>query len=599
MNAQEARSRILSLREEIHKHNHAYHALGKPTITDAEFDGLYRELLALEKEWPAFEDANSPTQRVGSPIVSSFETVKHLRKMLSLDNAYNVVDLVNFFNHPDLADYCGVVEPKIDGLSLALHYEEGKLVRAVTRGDGSTGDDVTANARTIASIPLVLDRPLTIEVRGEAYMSFAVFNQLNEVLRAQGEDEFANPRNAAVGSLKLQDTRITASRKLSFIAYNVADPMASLKTASKAYKQVFGETHETVLTTLVKLGFVTVLNYPMPHENLMRAHFCVSLTDKKHLTKALAWGEEMRNFAPFATDGLVFKLNNLFIQNDLGDGTKSPKWAVAFKFPPERKTTKLLDIEVSIGRLGTLTPVAIMEAVHLSGTTVTRASLCNQDEINRLGVNVGDLIYVEKSAEIIPKVMGLYLKGNLTGSWMMPLQCPCCKTEVKKDEGMVAYYCPNMACPDQVVQRLRHAVCKSALDWDGMGIVQVESFAKEGVTHLCNLFELQDLQVIALLGKAASKKFLAERERVKKAPLWRKIHALGIEGVGRSLSQDLCARWHSLAEMIDHIGEVQRILGEVFGKNFVDYLIANQAFLDRLQSAGFLFEEEASSLGVL
>jgi DNA ligase (NAD+) len=636
MTAKEAQGRVSALRAQIHKHNHAYYVEAKPTITDFEFDALFKELCDLEAAWPAFDDLNSPSKRVGSPVVSDFPKVKHARKMLSLDNTYAPEEVTKFFEDKNLEDFSAVSEPKIDGLSLSLHYKEGKLVQAVTRGDGACGDDVTDNARVVSTVPLVLDKPLTVEVRGEACMMFSVFETLNEELRNTGDDEFANPRNAAAGTMKLKDSRIVAKRKLTFIAYNVADPMKLVKESTQAYQQAFGETQETVLHILGKLGFMTTLNYPMPKADyVLRSNFLFDIRKSKEVINAVTWGMDMRRCAPFPTDGLVFKLNNLFVQAELGDGTRAPKWAAAYKFPPECKSTKLLGVEVSIGRHGTLTPVAILEAVHLSGTTVTRASLCNQDEIERLRVNVGDIVYVEKSAEIIPKLMGLdyagfvFIGGKLDAEmsggtpnvnegtpiqdfankefWRMPTKCPCCGHDIVKDEGMVAHYCPNSECKAQVVERLKHATCKSALDWDGMGEETVTDLVEKcEVAHrpflvrsMADLFRAGELELAQVLKGASLRKFLAERERVKKAPLWRKIHSLGIEGIGKSLSQDLCARWHSLAEMIDHIDEVEIILGEVNGKRFVQFLIDNQEELDLLQSLGFAFEEEASAIGKL
>jgi len=602
MTVQEARQRLDVLRKEIHRHNHAYHTLGKPTITDADYDTLFRELKDLEVAWPEFSDPNSPTTRVGSQVMSDFSKVKHGRKMLSLDNAYSVLDVTSFFGHSD----SGIVEPKIDGLSLTLRYQEGRLVQAITRGDGTTGDDVTDNARCISSIPLVLPYPISMEIRGEACMTFSVFTELNRQLVADGDDQFANPRNAAAGSMKSKDSREVAKRRLTFIAYNVADPTSFMADICKILKMELDRTHDNVLKSLGRVGFLTVYNYPMSQTNCLRSFFCTALKNDDEVIKAIVWGEEMRQFAPFPTDGLVFKVNDLAIQSELGDGTRAPKWAVAFKFPPERKATILKSIEVSIGRHGTLTPVAILEPVQLSGTTVQRASLCNQDEIIRLDVNVGDTVYVEKSAEIIPKVMGLHQKGELIGSWRMPVACPCCHAEVKKDPGMVACYCPNRACRAQVIERMKHALGKSALDWDGMGeetvVALVEASLLDSVpqiTHLSHLLAVPGNILADVLKPAALKKFLTERERVKTAALWRKVHALGIEGIGRSLSQDLCAKWKSVVEMLDHEEEVKTLLGDVAFASFKSFLCDNAGEIEDLERYGYLFEEAADKIGKL
>ena len=611
MTAQETRQRLDVLRREIHRHNHAYHTLGKPTITDAEFDTLFRELKELEAAWPEFADPNSPTARVGSQAMSSFAKVQHQRKMLSLDNAYNVTDVTSFFEHPD----SGIVEPKIDGLSLTLRYQDGKLVQAITRGDGTTGDDVTDNARCISSIPLVLPHPINVEIRGEACMTFAVFTELNRQLAEAGDDQFANPRNAAAGSMKSKDSREVAKRRLTFIAYNAADPMAFMADICKVMKMELDRTHDNVLKYLGRIGFMTVYNYPMAQTNCLRSFFCTALKNDDEVTKALAWGEEMRQFAPFPTDGLVFKVNDLAIQSELGDGTRAPKWAVAFKFPPERKATVLKSVEVSIGRHGTLTPVAILEPVQLSGTTVQRASLCNQDEVERLRVNIGDTVLVEKSAEIIPKVMGVQKSIYTDGFWKMPDLCPCCGTAVKRDEGMVAHYCPNEACRVQVIERLKHALGKSALDWDGMGeetvTAIVEASLFDGVpqiTQLSHIIALPGDIIAEVLKPAALKKFLTERERVKKAPLWRKIHALGIEGIGRSTAQDLANKWAAAVTMLTSQSDTEAatakealrdVLGDVALERFDTFMRKNAQEIEALEGYGYLFEEAAERVGPL
>ncbi|MHC4332178.1 MAG: NAD-dependent DNA ligase LigA [Planctomycetota bacterium] len=584
------------LKEEINKHNHAYYVLAKPTVSDAEFDVLFNELKELERRWPQIADENSPTQKVGSQVLSSFPKAKHAQKMLSLDNAFESGDVTTFFSGHRLIT--GIVEPKIDGLSLSLRYKDGKLVKAITRGDGATGDDVTANAKVIKSIPLVLEHPFTVEVRGEVCMFFSVFDSLNEQLKTAGEDQFANPRNAAAGSMKQKDSRVVAKRGLSFVAYGSAVPAKFLDDAAGFAKREVEHTHDNVLKWLTKEGFMTVYNYPSNIQDVLRSHFCADMAEKEYVSMAVAWGEDMRKLAPFPTDGLVFKVNDLALHAELGEGTRFPKWAVAYKFPPERKPTKLLGVEVSVGRHGTITPVALLEPLQLSGTTVQRASICNQDEVERLGINVGDMVYVEKSAEIIPKIMGIATK-NVEGFWKMPSKCPSCGTALTREEGKVAYRCTYHGCPAQVTERLEHALGKSALDWDGMGTVQVKNLVEIGISNLSDLLAIPDDDINSALTTAAAKKFLHERERVKKAPLWRKIHALGIEGIGRSLSQDLCARWNSLDAMVEHIDEVKTVLGDVVWSAFKDGLLMLADEIDRLQSFGYLFEEESGSIGRL
>jgi DNA ligase (NAD+) len=559
-------TKINNLRAKLHQANVDYYVHSSPTITDAEYDRLLRELKELEDRNPSLVDPNSPTARVGAAEISSFAKVRHTKPMLSLDNAFTVDEVLDHLKHPN----AGVlVEWKIDGLSLSLIYENGQLVRAVTRGDGTIGDDVTINARTIADIPLVLPTALNVEVRGEVYMPKDVFAKLNRQRQAEGEELFANPRNAASGTMKQKNPVEVARRKLRFLAYH--------------YSRTNVETQGQSLSALKHLGF-----------NVPETMMC-SLSDRARVNECINLASIRRNNLPFEVDGLVFKLDNLKLQEEAGYGTRSPKWAIAFKFPAERKATKLNSITVQIGRTGTLTPVAELEPILIAGTTVKRASLCNQDEIVRLGINVGDDVLVEKAGEIIPKVVGLSQKVK-QGHWLMPTHCPCCNTRIEKEEGQVAYYCPNFACPDQVFERLEHAVCKRSLDIDGCGESQIRQLIANGVKTLKDLFSIEN---VSFLGTASQAKFVREREKAKKAPLWRKLHALGIEGLGSTSCKELAARFTSLEQMVDHDAEVKSILGPVAACNFfatIETLIDEIAKLDAL---GFTFEEDAKARGVL
>lgn len=596
------RSRAAELRKQIHNHNHSYYVLDNPTVTDAEYDVMFADLRELEKRWPQMADPNSPTARVGSPVMSKFAKTKHARKMLSLDNAYTAQEVTDFFRD----NVQLIVEPKFDGCSLSLAYVKGNLVIAVTRGDGTTGDDVTQNARAIKSVPLQLPFPLTCEVRGEVYMPIPAFDTINAELAAAGEDLFANPRNAASGTLKNSDSRIVASRHLAFVAYNAVNPDEFVHDYNKAISLNAGKkvnmdkTHEAVLRSLEGLAFITPLSCYTVNGAKVDMTRLIQFDNTFGIDKIIHELDAIRQTLTVQTDGLVFKINDLRTQDDLGDGTRSPKWATAYKYPPERKTTVLKDIEISLGRLGTLTPVAILEPVQLSGTTVQRASLCNQDEINRLGINIGDTVYVEKSAEIIPKVMGLAKKGCKVGNWIMPAVCPCCKSPVVKIEGQVAYRCPNkLTCSAQAVERLKHTLGKAALDWDGFGDEMILTAVDSGLTTLAGLLKIGDKVIDSTFPKAFAKKFKTERERIKTAPLWRKIHSLGVQGVGRSLSQDLCAKWSSLADMAVNPDEVKKIIGEVFSTNFLNFLVENVDDLEELESLGFQFFETADRTGPL
>lgn len=600
----DARSRAAELRKQIVAHNHAYYVLGNPTITDAEYDRMFADLRELERRWPQIYDPNSPTARVGSPVMSTFTKTKHTKKMLSLDNTYNAEEVSKFF--PDGEEL--IQEPKFDGLSLTISYVKGHLVKAVTRGDGTTGDDVTQNARVIKSIPLQLLRPLTCEVRGEVYMPIPAFETINEELAAAGEDLFANPRNAAAGTLKNKDSRVVAKRRLAFVAYNVVSPKEFVNDYLADYSKETGHTvayygkHSQVLQCLEQLAFITPLScYTIRGEKVDLTRQVLS-NDVQGIERIIREMDEIRSGLTVQTDGLVFKIDRLSLQDELGDGTRAPKWATAYKYPPERKPTLLKSIEISIGRLGTLTPVAILEPVQLSGTTVQRASLCNQDEVERLGINVGDTVFVEKSAEIIPKVMGLAKKGPTKVAWRMPEHCPVCDERVERIEGQVAFRCTNKkGCPAQAQERLKHCLGKSALDWDGFGEEMVKTAVDFGLTSLNALLKATDDKLEELFKTAFVKKFKKERERIlgPEMPLWRKIHCLGIPGVGRSLSQDLCAKYSSLADMANDPDGLKKIVGEVFGTNFVNYLVESVDELEELESLGFLFSESADRSGPL
>lgn len=600
----DARTRVAELRKQIHTHNHAYYVLANPTVTDAEYDQMFADLRELERRWPQLADPNSPTARVGSQVMSTFVKTKHDKKMLSLDNAYSAQEVTDFFAGQDVQL---IVEPKFDGCSLSLSYANGRLVKAVTRGDGTTGDDVTQNARAIKSIPLTLRYPVTCEVRGEVYMPIPVFDTLNAGLAAAGEDLFANPRNAAAGTLKNKDSRVVAKRNLAFVAYNVVSPTHFLDhyvsvSANPDQKQILVYTHDFLIGALELLAFVTPLSCPTVRGGRLNMVRLVQFDNTEGIAEIIRELDDFRKTLAVQTDGLVFKVKDLYVQDELGDGTRSPKWATAYKYPPERKPTVLKDVEVSLGRLGTLTPIAILEPLQLSGTVVQRASLCNQDEVNRLGINIGDTVFVEKSAEIIPKVMGLAKKGPRKGNWKMPTACPSCNSPVVKIEGQVAYRCPNrLTCSAQAVERLKHTLGKSALDWDGFGDEMILVAVSAGLTTLNSLLKIGDKVIDSTFKKAFAKKFRAERERVlgPDVPLWRKIHALGVPGIGRSLSQDLCDKWSNLADMIKNPDEVKGTVGEVFGTNFLDFVIENVDDLAELEELGFHFSETADRSGPL
>lgn len=577
--------RIRDLQQDLLHHNYLYHTLGAPEISDEEYDRRYHELVELENQHPEFVDPNSPTQRVGSAVSSEFPKEKHAVKMLSLDNVYNAKELVGF-----LGPGCEVLmEPKIDGLSLSLHYRKGKLFKAVTRGDGSTGDDVTRNARTIVTIPLQLEEPVDVEVRGEVYLGLKEFARLNAELEAQDEPPMANARNAAAGALKLRNPREVADRHLSFVAYGTPQQIAGVTTQYDL---------EQYLNTL---GFRTPDLLPSTEE-VNGVVQVVELGNETQVKELLDRADALRQKLLCATDGLVFKVNNLARQRDLGEGNRAPKWAVAYKFPPERKPTKLTAVTLTVGKTGKLTPVADFEPVNLSGTVVKRASLCNADEIARLAMDVGDTVLVEKSAEIIPKVVGVMFHGKpwipaaAVGQpapqkkvWKMPQNCPCCGSLLQQPDGYVDWFCTNPECLDRLTACLIYSTGKEALDIDGCGEMLVKNLVKEGgVRRLSDVFAISE-DKLGFLKPAARKRFLAGREAAKGQPLWRKLVALNIDGLGKGKAQDFAANWSSFDSAFDVKDRLQAVVGEQVESNMRDWARtrANAEEVDRLCELGF------------
>ncbi len=556
---------LIALRKELHEHNYKYYVLDAPTVSDFDYDQKMRRLQQLEAVYTELADPNSPTSRVGSSITNAFDAVKHKYKMLSLDNAFTGDEVISFFNDvPKDAEV--VIEPKIDGLSLSLLYKDGKLEAAVTRGDGEFGEVVTENARTVESIPTVLRSDFTGEVRGEVYMKHSDFLGLNDRLGTA----YKNPRNTASGSLKLKSSMECAERPLSFFAYDIMTKGSQ----------------ENKLALLEELGFVTAIS---------DTQLC-NLTIKA-ITDVISEWEFTRSGYDYPIDGLVIKLNEEKWRNELGAGTKYPKWAVAYKFPPERKKTILNDIVLSVGRLGTVTPVAQLEPVQLSGTTVSKASLCNQDEIERLGINVGDEVLVEKSGEIIPKVMGLSKKRTESGHWTVPSDIdgvPIVRRKTSKGDDAVAYELADKTHPLVVVQRIEHAVGKHALDIDGIGPKQVDGLVKAGMRSVAELFTWDEERLSKVLTAASLKKFLSERDKAKEKPLWRKIHAFGVESVGVSTSKDLEQAFGSVAA-IDEAGaeKVAELIGDVKAKHLVEFFDKFSDDVIAMHEAGVVFESTA------
>lgn len=551
--------RIKELRNLLHQANYDYHVLNQPVLADSEYDRLFAELVKLEREHPELDDPNSPTKRVGGVEIGKFTKVRHALPMLSLDNAFTPSEVVDFFG----SDYEVVVEPKIDGLSLSLRYDHGELVMATTRGDGTTGDDVTANARTIMSIPTTLPGGATMEVRGEVFMAKDIFKKLNEEREQAGEDLFANPRNAAAGTMKQKSSAEVAKRKLGFVGY---------------YIMHGNETQAMVLSTLESLGFKTP------------THVVTNVLNAPAVIKEFA---AQRNTFAYDIDGLVFKVNSPKVRSELGMGTRSPKWAVAYKFPPEQGVTTVRSVTIQIGRTGVLTPVAELEPLSLAGTTVKRATLCNQDMIKRLDVNIGDKVILQKAGEIIPQIVVVSTKRS-TGHFQLPSVCPCCGSPVVQLEGQVAIRCPNSECPERVVQHLKYVMSKGVLDWDGMGEMTVRALVAAGVRKLSDVFKMSQPELERLAGS----RVVAHREQVKQVPLWRKLLSLGIEHVGKSSCKELAAKYSSIEDIFANattLEKVASILGPVAYRSFVEGISSAVAEIEALENLGMSFSEQRGS----
>lgn len=573
--------RITALREQLNNYNYHYYVLSKPLISDFEFDKLLAELQRLEEENPQFFDPNSPTQRVGSDINQDFTQVKHIYPMLSLGNTYNEGEVADFYNRVAKAlnaPFEIVCELKYDGTSISLIYENGSLTRAVTRGDGEKGDDVTANVRTIRSIPLKLqgDYPDFMEIRGEILMPWKVFEALNKEREAQEEPLFANPRNAASGSLKLQNASEVAKRKLdAYLYYMLGENLPA-------------DTHAGCLQAAAKFGF--------------------KISDAVKVCKTLPevmdyiayWDKERKNL-PVATDGIVLKVNSLVQQKNLGFTAKSPRWAIAYKFQAERALTTLQSVSYQVGRTGAITPVANLDPVQLSGTVVKRASLHNADIINQLDLHIGDKVYVEKGGEIIPKITGVEtsIRDLFAEKVEFITVCPECGTPLVRDEGEAAHYCPNEAnCPPQIKGKMTHFVSRKAMNIDGLGEETIDLIYRNGLAkNIADLYTLKliDLALLDRLGDKSGRKILTSLEKSKSVPFERVLYSLGIRYVGETVAKKLA----SALENIDNIMSATATelacideIGEVIAQSVEDYFKepTNRELVERLRSYGLQME---------
>ena len=575
MNYQEAVVRVEELRKIIHENNEAYYIFDAPKITDFEYDELFRELKRLEDIFPELITEDSPTQKVGDKTSDKFKELKHKYRLYSLDNSNNYEDLQKWYertkkeyiNEKDLEL---VVELKIDGLSCALSYEKGELKIGATRGNGIVGENITENIKAIKSIPQKLTKPIDLEVRGEVYMPVSSFERLNQENREKGQKEFANPRNAAAGSLRQLDANITAQRDLHFFAY----------TAISEDKELF-KTHYEALKLLEELGFETNPNYSL-----------VSGISPV-IEKCEYWAQERFNL-DYATDGMVIKLNELSKQNELGFTSRAPKWATAFKFPPEEVWTKLEGIELSVGKTGAVTPVALLTPVQLAGTIVKRASLHNFDEIQRLGININNQVLIKKAAEIIPKVIRKKEDEDF-GVYKTPELCPECFTKLVKPEGEVVLYCPNsLGCPAQIKGRIEYWASKEAMDIDGVGSSIIEKlYEKNLIKDFADLYKLtiEDFMTLDLIKEKSADNLFNAIQKSKTPSMTKFITALSIKLVGKETADLIANEFPTLDEIknatLESLIKIDGV-GEKVAKSFIEFFNDenNKYVLSKLEQYG-------------
>ena len=576
--------RILQLREELHRHNYNYYVLNAPEISDQEFDFLMRELQDLEEKHPECKDDNSPTMRVGSDLNKNFVQVAHKYSMLSLANTYSEAEVADFFNRvqKDLnEDFEICCEMKFDGTSISLIYEEGRLVRAVTRGDGTQGDDVTDNVKTIRSIPLVLHGegyPREFEIRVEILMPWQVFEQLNEERERREEPLFANPRNAASGTLKLQNSSVVASRKLdAYLYYLLGEELPC------------GGHYENMMKA-AQWGFKV--------SDIMRK--CTSLQEVMDFIRY--WDVERKNL-PVATDGIVLKVNSLRQQKNLGSTAKSPRWAIAYKFQAERACTRLNKVTYQVGRTGAVTPVANLDPVQLAGTVVKRASLHNADIIEGLDLHIGDYVYVEKGGEIIPKIVGVDKEARfMIGDKVKFItHCPECGSPLMRYEGEAAHYCVNdAACPPQIKGKIEHYVSRKAMNIDGLGTETIDQFYQEGLIHtIADLYTLKapDIARLERMGKKSAVNILEGVRASKNVPFERVLFALGIRFVGETTAKTLARAFRSIDALskatLEELVGVDEI-GAKIAQSILQYFSdeRNVELIERLRNEGVQMEME-------
>lgn len=580
--------RIDQLREELHVHNYNYYVLNAPVISDLEFDKLMRELQDLEALHPEYYDPNSPSVRVGSDLNKNFTQVEHKYPMLSLGNTYSQAEVTEFYERVSKSlneEFELCCEMKYDGTSISLTYEDGKLVRAVTRGDGVRGDDVTDNVKTIRSIPLVLHGegyPKNFEIRGEILMPWNVFEELNRERELREEPLFANPRNAASGTLKSQNSAVVANRKLdAYLYYLLGDNLPH-------------DGHYENLQEAVKWGFKI-------------SHISRKACTLQEVFDFINYWDVERKNLPVATDGIVLKVNSLRQQRNLGYTAKSPRWAIAYKFQAERALTKLEKVTYQVGRTGAVTPVANLDPVQLSGTVVRRASLHNADIIASLDLHIGDMVYVEKGGEIIPKITGVEVSARPAGSEKVTFitHCPECGSELVRYEDEAAYYCTNeTACPPQIKGKIEHFISRRAMNIEGLGPETVDLFYQEGLIHdIADLYTLQTADICRLerMGEKSAENIIQGIERSKEVPYERVLFALGIRFVGETVAKKVAKAFRSIEALasanLDDLIHVDEI-GEKIAGSIIQYFAneKNRILVERLRQSGLKLEADEEDL---
>ncbi len=575
-----AKKRVAVLHREINEQNYRYHVLDQPEIDDHAFDMLMQELKELEETYPELRDPDSPTLRVGGKPLKAFSTLEHRLPMLGLDNAFSEEEINEFdarvrkLSGLEVVDY--FCELKFDGLAVSLQYEEGVFQRGSTRGDGYTGEDITGNLRTIRQIPLKLDQPLTLELRGEVYINKKDFEKLNRQREAEGLMNFANPRNAAAGSVRQLDPRLAAARPLKIFIYGLGEHSLKLSTQSEL------------------LDYLAELRLPV------NSNRTICRGTEEVWDYCLKWQEEKEKL-PYEIDGVVIKVNELSLQRELGNTARSPRWAIAFKYPPEEKMTKVVDITVNVGRTGAITPVALLEPVALSGTTVQRASLHNEDLIQEKGIMIGDTVVVRKAGEIIPEVTRV-VENMRTGDeklFEMPRQCPSCGSATVRLSGEAALRCLNPSCPAQLVEKLVHFASRRAMDVDGMGPALAELlFNNKLVRDVGDLYYLKGEELKELPGMAekSAEKLLSSLEKSKKNPLRRLLFGLGIRFVGEKASRLLAEHFGELDQIgkaeIEEITKIEEI-GPKIAEAVTSFfnMAETKSVLEKLKKAEVNFTE--------